>query len=197
MNGLIIERNVRSFNRAVNSVAALVTGACMILCVFYLLQPLNAETQTLRQQEAQVNSFFEKRFEVAETAEQLREQRTGYERRLETLLAGVPNSPQDSQFLGQIGKLARDSQFVLQQFRPGAIEKLGEYQQLTIEVTAQGTYTSICKFFAGLPSLPRLCRVTALNIHADAESGVFPVSLTLVIFYAPEDNSAGVANDGK
>jgi len=190
MNGRQLIRKTRVFNHCAGTAGVVVTSLiafCAWLCV---IKPIDAAIEWDRTRQMGAHKCLDNRDDIAGEAARLRIERSGFESRLKELLDGIPESVQDSQFLGQVATLARDSELLLEQFRPGTIEKSGDYQQLEIELTASGTHASICRFLDGLQNLPRLCRVPELDIEASGEEQVFPVRLKVLVFFAPDESES-------
>lgn len=187
MNGRDLIRQTRNFDRCANGcgvVAAALTGLGTWL---FLIQPLDAAIDHQLGLKMEAREILDRRKLIVHKAEKLRTERSDFEVRLKTLLDGIPESAHDSQFLGQVATLARDSELLLEQFRPGKVEKVDEYQQLEIELSASGTHAAICRFLHGLEGLPRMCRVPELHIEANTEEEVFPITLKVLIFFAQDE----------
>lgn len=197
MNGRNLSRRTLVFNRCADGLGIAVVILSAFLAWMLLIKPIDAAIDQNQSEQQKAEEDFARHDEIAEEAARLRIERTGFETRLKTLLDGIPESVQDSQFLGQVATLARESDLLLEQFRPGSIEKVGDYQQLEIELTASGTHTSICRFLDGLQRLPRMCRVPELHIDASRETEVFPVSLKVLIFFAPDESKEKQETDNE
>lgn len=190
MNGRKLIRQTTIFNRCADGLGIASIALTGTLAWMLLIRPIDAAIGNNQIAQEKALEDFERHDEIAAEAARLRIERTDFEARLKTLLDGIPESVQDSQFLGQVATLARESELLLEQFRPGNVEEAGEYQQLEIELTASGTHTSICRFLDGLQRLPRMCRVPELHIDASKDTEVFPVSLKVLIFFATDDAKA-------
>jgi Tfp pilus assembly protein PilO len=176
MNGRELQRQTRLFNRCADGMGVVACVLVALMAWLLVLKPIDAAiAQDGDRKEAAENDITNRDAITSDTA-RLRQERADYETRLETLLNGIPESVQDSQFLGQVATLARESELLLEQFRPGTIESVGEYQQLEIELTASGTHKSICRFLDGLAKLPRMCRVPEIHIDASGEDFIRAVA---------------------
>lgn len=189
MNGRQLIDRTRRFNRLADGLGIVVLMTSVLLVWLFIIRPVDASLERDGKRRETALQDIANRDLIAGEAARLRIARADFETRLKTLLDGIPESVQDSQFLGQVATLARESELLLEQFRPGTIETVGEYQQLDIELTASGTHASICRFLDGLEKLPRMCRVPELHIDASKENEIFPVTLKVLIFFAKTDST--------
>ena len=115
--------------------------------------------------------------------QRLKETQTRYEEALRR----VPGDTHESEFLSQLSTLAADTQLVIREFRPGSVTHRKTYNEVEIRLSAEGSYSHLCRFLAGLEGLPRLCNVRSLNVSGTGSSveGRYPIDLTVVVFFAP------------
>lgn len=111
------------------------------------------------------------------------------------LLGRIPDSPQESEFLAHIARLARTASLSIRSFRPIATQTHERYSEIEVQLSAAGTWPGLCRFLAGLETLPRLCRVTRLSIASEKSvGGIYPAEFTFAIYFAPgrqEPSAAG------
>ena len=116
-------------------------------------------------------------------AEELRRLRQE-EVRLESLLARIPTTPQESEFLAELTRLARDAQLKISDFKPAEMKGSDSHAAVEIALRTEASYEGLCRFLDGLSSLPRLCHVKRLSLKApDASQSTYPVDMTLQIFF--------------
>lgn len=117
--------------------------------------------------------------------------------RLDDLLARIPELPQETEFLAQLSKLSRLSDFSIRQFTPGPLVQQENHAHVDINVLADASYESLCTFFDGLMRLPRLCQVTDFEVRAVKDETLsYPVQMTLRIYCAPLSAESSNANGG-
>lgn len=97
----------------------------------------------------------------------------------------LPADPQEAEFLAQVARLARSVELNVREYRPGKITPRGNYSELEIELSCEGGYPSICRFLAGLPTLPRLSSLTGVDVEAKPEQPVYPIRLKLSAYFVP------------
>ena len=107
------------------------------------------------------------------------------EGRLTDLMTRIPAARNESDFLAQLTELAHQYKLKIQNYRPGVVFEKEKYSEMEIKLSAEGSYQSCCRFLAGLESLPRLCRITHLNISAPDDAEIYPIEMTLRIYFAP------------
>lgn len=106
------------------------------------------------------------------------------EQRLESLLARIPTTPQESEFLAELTRLARDAKLKISDFKPAEVKGTDSHAAVEIALRTEASYESLCRFLDGLSSLPRLCHVKRLSLKApDAAQNTYPVDMTLQIFF--------------
>ena len=109
------------------------------------------------------------------------------------LMARIPDAPQESEFLAHIARLAQQSSLSIRNFRPVATRARDRDSEVEVHLSAEGRYEGLCRFLAGLETLPRLCSVTRLSVvNEKPASGTLPVEITFVIYFAPR--TAGPAD---
>ena len=165
------------------AVAALAVAGSMYWLIFLSLQEKTAET---KQDVAAKRRFLESAQTITSTHSELKKQLRDEESRLADALERIPPTPQESDFLAQLARLARDCSVSIRQFNRGGSTEEQTHSGMEVQLSADASYASICRFLAGLARLRRLCHVRELHISADqGPSDSYPVEMTLRIFYAP------------
>lgn len=104
--------------------------------------------------------------------------------RLESLLARIPTTPQESEFLAELTRLAREAKLKITDFKPSEVNGGDSHAAVEIALRTEASYEGLCRFLDGLSSLPRLCHVKRLSLKApDAAQTSYPVDMTLQIFF--------------
>ncbi len=106
--------------------------------------------------------------------------------RFEELLGRIPPEVRESEFLAQIDELAKKCELTIRDYRPGSIASQTRHSELEIQLSAEGNYAALCQFLAGIHALPRMSRVTALQVAAASEPAAetYPIEMTLRIYFA-------------
>ena len=191
MNSLDTSRKIRELNRNLNVTGIITTCVVLGLVYVFALPPVIVDSARLSGLVDATGTFLGTTNRITAETRETRIESDRLELEMGRILAGVPTAPRESEFLGQISELVQGTSLKFDEFRPGATTEAGQYRQLEVRMSGFGTYKDICRFLAGLEELPRLCRVSRLDIESpDEPYGVenrYPVSMTLVIFYAPPD----------
>lgn len=117
---------------------------------------------------------------------------------LEELNALIPYRPESSRFLAQLAELADGCELNIQNFRPGTAEQSESLQRIRVLLTGTGSWQCVCRFIHGLHALPRLTRITKLQIDPLNSEQNYPVQMELSIFFAAEDNTVTrIARNGQ
>ena len=164
----------------------LVTAGVVLAALFLGIRPIEEQEARLLAKAAQLATALD--IEAAVQAEHtlLAAKRQAADVKVQELLDRIPNVPRESDFLGQITTLASEVGLSIVDYRPGtATEKQG-YKQMTLTLSSDGSYESVCSFLHKLNELPRLNRVTTLDIAPVNVQNQYQMMMTLTIFFAPD-----------
>jgi len=130
--------------------------------------------------------------------ENLKRQQAATTAKMADLLKRLPEGPQEAEFLSELALLAGETEFVIHEYRPGKVRELERHCELEVQLQAEGTYESICRFVQGLERMERFCRLSDFGIAVRPESPMHnTVQLTVQIFFAARKQPPnGVASDG-
>lgn len=174
-------------DRSLHAVGAVIACAILVGGLVLVRRSLAAERTSIDARIAEARQILDKEDALHTEHSHLEHRLSDLERRTGELLARIPETPREAEFLAQLSGLAGESQLAIRSYRPDSPVESERYQRLDIELVAEGTFTSLCRFLEGLESLPRLSRLTHLEVEsASAEDGTYPVTMTLRIFFAPE-----------
>lgn len=96
----------------------------------------------------------------------------------------ITDGPREDELLQQVSAAAKFAQLQLREYRPGEVAVHGDYGVMTIHLNLEGSYYSICRFLHELAHLPRLNKVRKMQISTANQHAVYPVSMSLEIFFA-------------
>ena len=118
---------------------------------------------------------------------ELKQELADMEDRFSSVTARIPAEAGESDFLAQLSELAQQSRLAIRDYRPGISAHKEEHSEMEVDLSAEGNYTAICRFLAGLGTLSRLSRITELEISEPAtdEPETYPIEMTLRIYFAP------------
>lgn len=179
-------RSLQMLDWSLHAAGALLTAAIALGGWYGVDQLINGRIQHLQRRTSASVAFLQTK--PAVDAEHLRLQQDVAENgaRFAELLARIPPEIRESDFLTQVSELAGSCALKIRDYRPGTVVKRTRHHELDIAVSAEGTYAAFCQFLDGVHVLPRLSRVTSLQIVAPAahDSDVYPVDLTLRIYFS-------------
>lgn len=102
----------------------------------------------------------------------------------------LPAERMDAEFLAQLHQLAKEVNLNIQDYRPGKVTERGDYSEVEVELTGEGTYESLCRFLTRLPQVPRLSSLAGLEIQAGSEKSAYPIRLNFSAYFVPMNSSA-------
>jgi len=177
-------------------VAGLVaTLGCAVLAVVAIIRPAQAKTIEVSAECARLDEFLKSASDIRAQARDIRRQIDEARARSARLAARIPNAPHEAEFLGQVTALAREVELEIQDYRPGLVRLMEKHGEMEVQLSAQGTYSAICRLLRRTEELPRLCQVNRLEIKAPQTGNLCQIDLTLVIYFAP-DQPASVPPGG-
>jgi Tfp pilus assembly protein PilO len=153
--------------------------------------PMSAQNASLEREIEKTTRLLELEPNVRARYEKVTKEAEIHEQRRREVLERIPESADEGAFLAQVTELAGRSELKLRNYRPGAAEKKPTYSQIDVALDADGTYEQLCRFVAGLESLPRFCRLAGFTVsRPESDSGALAVTLTLRIFFASTPSPA-------
>lgn len=171
-----------------------VTVAILFVAIALVIRPIGDESRRVAEKIQATTDYVQRNPELTARHEHLKRTLADRRNRRAELMARIPDSARESEFLTQLAQLARSTGMAISRYNPGESVEEGSHASLGIELKAQASYASICSFLAGLEHLPRLCRVTELSIAAAApDDEQYQVGMTLQVFFT----ATSEANDGE
>jgi Tfp pilus assembly protein PilO len=180
--------NETSLTRTGRSLHAAGFGAMLLLAVVPYVAaglPMSAQNASLERQIEKTTRLLELEPNVQARYEKLTKEAEVHEQRRREVLERIPEAADEGQFLAQLTELAGRCDLKVQNYRPATAEKKPTCSQMDVILDAEGDYAEVCRFVAGLESLPRFCRLAGLTVnHSETESDSLKVTFTLRIFFA-------------
>jgi Tfp pilus assembly protein PilO len=104
--------------------------------------------------------------------------------RIANVQARVPQGADDGEFLNQVTQLAQKEKLAINDFHHEKPEVKNGYAEMQVSVHGLGSFNSICAFIDGLNKLARLSKVKDLTLSAEDAAAEYPMTATLVIYFA-------------
>lgn len=184
------ERSIRTFRLMVHFAGAAAVLAISVCAGLLVYSPAMADQSRLDQEIAATREFMSQKDRLQNESTELQQHLAAMEQQFQEAVTRIPETVRETEFLGQISELAGRSGLKMRDYRPGQVVERADYREMQITVSADADYGSLCTFLHGLRKLDRLCQVTSLNVsEAGIADGVYPVNMTIAVFFAPLDNS--------
>ena len=149
-------------------------------------KPLHAEEVRVRNVTTWTEKFLSRQDELLEDSSKLATRRLESETLFAAAMTRIPETALKTEFLAQLSQLATETGLKIHEFRPGDEVDRKTHRELSIHVTGEASYASLCRFLAGLEKVERLTQLTSLQVNGGfGESDTYPVSMTVNIFFAP------------
>ena len=184
------DKKLATWSWMFHAVGATVTLTLVFATVILVIRPMENRVVELREKATELSAALSVE-EAARTEHQLlTSRRIVADGKIEQLLNRIPNVPRESDFLGQITTLAAEVGLSIVDYRPGSAAEKKGYKQMTLTLSSDGSYESVCRFLNRIHQLPRLSRILSLDISPLGESGTYKMMMTLTIFFAPDSKLA-------
>jgi Tfp pilus assembly protein PilO len=109
----------------------------------------------------------------------------------------VPPDANAGEFLKEITQLAGAVQLAIKDFNPEKPQNKGGYAEMEVTLKGQGSFASICSFVDQLARLKRLSKVKNLTLSASDSPSEYPMTATLVIYFALQGKDAPSPQEGR
>lgn len=147
---------------------------------------LRREGRALEQEHQETSEFLKRAGEVRRKQAEVTRQVVQAGRINEAALARVPKFALESEFLRDVSQAAAEAGLTLRDYRPGRVAELDRCSTMELQLRAEGTYDSLCRFVAALPNLPRVCKVAQFSVTGPGEArGLCGLDLQLELVFAP------------
>jgi Tfp pilus assembly protein PilO len=180
----VIDEETRRFGRLLHYAGVLATVVCATAGYSFLHAPaVDAIAETSARIDEVVQSVQNApviRDQHRIVSAKLREVTT----RIANVQARVPQGADDGEFLKQVTELAQKEKLAINDFHHEKPEAKNGYAEMQVSVQGVGSFSSICEFIDGLNKLARLSKVKDLTLSAEDAAAEYPISATLVIYFA-------------
>lgn len=175
----------RQFDIWLNAGLGLATLAGLSIGCFLVLGPIQNQMQSVRAEAVGYRDLIQRASEVANRKQKLTLELEKSRQTADELAQRIPAAPRESDFLHQISHLANRSGLEVTDYHPGGIEKRENHEEMEVRVDTRGEYEPLCRFLKEIDALPRLCRLTEMDISTDAKDSKLKADLLFRIYFAP------------
>lgn len=177
--------SLRDVRRIVHASGVLGAAAILVLLLGAVSLSFSVQRRTFQHEIDATERFLATEDRIRAEYGRLQSRFAELDARKESILARIPAQANESEFLGQLTRLARESGLVVQEYRPGTVTPHESHSEMEILVNGRADYQSVCYFLAGLARLPRYCQLTDFEMDATVPESKFPITMKLRIFFKP------------
>ncbi len=135
-----------------------------IMFFFYVIQPVNLETESLRQNIGQLQAQIDQLRAMERKLPQYKRELATLQARLNELKIVLPDEKETTEIIRQVQQFALSSQVHLKTFRPQKMVPKDMYDEWPIQMEIEGFYNSLGAFFDKVAKHSRILNVNNLNI---------------------------------
>ena len=193
----VIDQETRRFGRLLHYAGVLATVACASFGYSFLHAPaVHAIADTAARiddvvQSVQNTPVIRKQHLIV--SEKLKEVTT----RIANVQRRVPRTSDEGDFLHQLTQLAGSEKLAIKEYNPGKAETKNGYAEMQVTLKGEGSFGSICTFVERLNKLARLSKIKELTLSAEDNGTEYPMTATLVIYFAIRGNDAESTQEGR
>jgi Tfp pilus assembly protein PilO len=193
----VIDEETRRFGRLLHYAGVLAAVACASFGYSFLHAPaVHAISDTAARiddvvQSVQNAPIIRQQHQIV--SEKLKEVTT----RIANVQRRVPQTSDEGDFLHQLTQLAGNEKLAIKEYSPGKPEAKNGYAEMHVTLTGEGSFGSICTFVERLNKLARLSKIKELKLSAEDNRAEYPMTATLVIYFALRGDDAESAQEGR
>lgn len=176
---------LRNHDRCLNGIMLSATFVVGIVVYFCLFRPLEIELQDVRSLTTNLQCLVEQTSAISRQNHELRDLLVKSEQENSDLLQRIPTAPRESDFLTQICQLADRMHLEVLDYHPGAVHTQENHQEMEVKLSTCGEYEALCRFLQQVDHLPRLCRLTQMEIGTAADKTRLSSEMSFRIYFAP------------
>ena len=182
--------NLQTYDLWLNGGLAIAT--VLILGVLYAaaVRPLEMQISETRAEATNLQDLIQQASEISKRNQILSTTLTRSKQAAADLALRIPAAPRESDFLSQISQLASQTGLEVADYHPGVIDARENHQEMEVKVSTHGKYEPLCRFLKEIDGLPRLCRLTQLDIETDAKVDDLKIDMHFRIYFAPPSTVA-------
>jgi len=193
----VIDEDTKRFGRLLHYAGVLVTVACASFGYSFLHAPaLHDISETAARIDEVMQSVHNApiiRAQHQKVSEKLHEVTT----RIANVQRRVPQASNEGDFLHQLNQLAGNEKLSIKEYSPGKAETRDGYAEMQVMLKGEGSFGSICTFVDRLNKLARLSKVKELTLSAEDDRSEYPMTATLIIYFALRGNDNESAQEGR
>lgn len=176
---------LRSRDISLNLCLLVVTLIEIVTLYVAIIRPIDWQLSEAGRQSRELEQLIRQTSEIALQHQTLKAELDEAETATAALLQRIPTAPRESDFLAHVCQLADRTGMTVANYHPGAIEVRENHHEMEVKLSTRGEYASLCKFLEQVDHLPRLCRLTQLDVTTPSTGDHLAVDLLFRIYFAP------------
>jgi len=161
------------------------TLTVMVGIYLVVFRPVLGQIEVVHEEATKLRDLIQRAPEIATRQQTLTVELANSQKAETELTKRIPAAPRESDFLHQISQLADQIGLQVTDYRPGVIDQRENHHEMEVKVNTRGNYESLCKFLKQIDHLPRLCRLTQLDVNTDVKDQDLNVDMSFRIYFAP------------
>ena len=193
----VIDDETRRFGRLLHYAGVLAMVVCATAGYSFLHAPA---VRAIADTSAQIDELMQS----VQNAPVIRDQHRLVSERLREVTTRIANVqrrvPQDAasfEFMNQVTQLAGSEKLAIKEFLPEKPETKNGYAEMQVTLKGEGSFGSICTFVDRLNKLARLSKIKDLTLTGEDKAAEYPMTATLIIYFALRGNDAESAQEGR
>jgi Tfp pilus assembly protein PilO len=184
---------LRKLGWALHAVGLAVVLSSVCLAQAFVYRPLQLATGETLARRDEINRLLKDVNQLRAERDRLKQSLSEARQEEQRLLSRVPDAPHEGVFLGQVSRLAQEVDLQIRDYRPGEVRARSNYSEMEISLTCEGTYDSLCRFLDGLARLPRLAKLSLLDVTDPEGDGPYPATMKFTVYFSTNQKPAAPA----
>jgi Tfp pilus assembly protein PilO len=169
---------------ALHAGGVLLAGIGIALVANYVMRPIEQQRKSVVEENTRLEGLLAKAGQVRQEYRRVVEKMEYLKAQKALLRKRITDDANEEEFLRQVEELADQVDLKLRSYQPGVTVTYGDYGAMDIDLSCEGRYESVCRFLDQLQELARLTKVTHLDVKAPARGEIYPLKVTVQIFFA-------------
>lgn len=184
MNEHVFDAKTWKYGRILHGLGVMLSITVAMITYTCIYAPMVQGTDDTRVEVKRLASVLHNAPSIHKEHKQLRDRLADVSDRIKQLRSRVPEEVMVSQFVSRVTEAAEQEGIMISNIDTGRPIQREGFSEREIEFVGSGCYESFCRFVDRVRKLPRLSKVTGLEIHSEAfEQKIHPMKLRTVIYF--------------
>jgi Tfp pilus assembly protein PilO len=176
---------LQTYDLALNTGLGIVTAVALVGIYFATFYSFNVQHSAVQTEATELRELIRQASEFNEQQQALTTQLTKSEQAAADLTRRIPSAPRESDFLSQFCELAERTGIEVADYRPGMIDQRENHHEMEVQISTSGEYAALGKFLQEIDHIPRLCRLTQLDVGTEPTGSKLRAEMLFRIYFAP------------